>query len=339
MHISGRRAFTLVELLVVIAIIGILIALLLPAVQAAREAARRTQCTNHLKQIGLAIHGFHDVYNAIPPSRMPCAHGSWYVAIWDFLEEGLVSEQWDPERQYMFQPLSLVQTQVPVFYCPSRRGPMLSKQGDSIPGRPNIPGALGDYAAVIGDGRCTSFCVTHKLPAHWDYPASEVTGAFMHALVSTKGNRAWPDDGCQTGSGGAYDYILPGMDFVFSFKDVTDGLSKTLFIGEKHVPSIDYGFAFSPRNNFPVSDNSIYHTEMLPTVGRHVGPGFPLIDDPEWDDWAISLNMYFGSAHPGTCQFLFGDGHAKALSTSTSTTALGYLATRAEEEVVPNGAF
>ena len=97
-----RKAFTLVELLVVIAIIGILIALLLPAVQAAREAARRTQCNNHLKQLGLALHNYHDTYKTMPPGATgiywrPRASGqwgfSWFVHILPFVEQGTMWDQ------------------------------------------------------------------------------------------------------------------------------------------------------------------------------------------------------------------------------------------------------
>src|SRR4051812_19754715 len=70
LHKSGQRAFTLVEVLVVIAIVGLLVALLLPAVQAAREAARRAQCQNNLKQIGLALHGYHDAWGTFPPAYL-----------------------------------------------------------------------------------------------------------------------------------------------------------------------------------------------------------------------------------------------------------------------------
>src|SRR5688500_12419399 len=91
-----RKGFTLVELLVVIAIIGILIALLLPAVQAAREAARRYQCTNNLKQIGLAMHNYHDINGKFPPSRI--ARGdyiTWAVLILPYMEQQAMYELWN----------------------------------------------------------------------------------------------------------------------------------------------------------------------------------------------------------------------------------------------------
>src|SRR6185436_5886286 len=101
-----RPAFTLVELLVVIAIIGVLVALLLPAVQAAREAARRMQCGNHLKQIGLGLQNYHDVYNSLPFGARARNHTgdigtrpsqqwgpSWYVGILPFCEQKALSDQ------------------------------------------------------------------------------------------------------------------------------------------------------------------------------------------------------------------------------------------------------
>ncbi len=82
-----RRAFTLIELLVVIAIIAVLIALLLPAVQAAREAARRAECVNNLKQIGLAMHNYHDTMGSLPPGKLECCYGTWQAYIMPFMEQ------------------------------------------------------------------------------------------------------------------------------------------------------------------------------------------------------------------------------------------------------------
>src|SRR5450432_3245114 len=95
-----NRAFTLVELLVVIAIIGILVALLLPAIQAAREAARRSQCVNNLKQVSLAMHNYHDTYQTLPPGNHSCCWGTWQVSILAFIEERQLGEMytWLPKE-------------------------------------------------------------------------------------------------------------------------------------------------------------------------------------------------------------------------------------------------
>src|SRR5262245_543010 len=108
---SQRRGFTLIELLVVIAIIAVPIGLWLPGVQEGREAASRIQCGNSLKQIGLAIHNYHDTYGALPPGRLDYDGGvTWAVLIMPFVEQDNFYKQWDTGRWYYQQPLSVRQT-------------------------------------------------------------------------------------------------------------------------------------------------------------------------------------------------------------------------------------
>lgn len=120
---NRRMAFTLVELLVVIAIIGVLVSLLLPAVHAAREAARRMSCSNNLKQIGLAVHGFHDVYKGVPPQATYSIGSTFsgysvHARILPFVEQGNLFTKVDFNLGYAAQP-EICKTKVPLYRCPS----------------------------------------------------------------------------------------------------------------------------------------------------------------------------------------------------------------------------
>ncbi len=115
-----RRAFTLVELLVVIAIIGILVALLLPAVQSAREAARRMQCSNNLKQLALAMHNYHTSINVLPYAASHWGNGGWVRATLPYIEQGNLANSWNYAVNYGSQPnLDICRVQIPGHLCPS----------------------------------------------------------------------------------------------------------------------------------------------------------------------------------------------------------------------------
>jgi prepilin-type N-terminal cleavage/methylation domain-containing protein len=152
-----RRAFTLVELLVVIAIIALLMGLILPAVQATREAANRAKCGNNLKQIGLALHHYHLTFDELPPYRISDAGASWMVLAMPYMEANNLYREWDMKKSYYDQPESVRLGQLPNYFCPTRRDVQSAAAGSISgdvptwkPDVPNVRGALADYAGNLG---------------------------------------------------------------------------------------------------------------------------------------------------------------------------------------------
>jgi prepilin-type N-terminal cleavage/methylation domain-containing protein len=304
---SGSRGavggFTLIELLVVIAIIGVLIALLLPAVQKAREAASRISCANNLKQIGLAIHSYHNTYNRLPPAAIGGdGEASWAVLLLPFLEQNNLYQQWNLTLRYTYyrQPAAVVGAQVSVYYCPSRRlPPQLSSSGDMLAPWGGSPGALGDYAANGGNST-----------AVWDDPRNG-DGVLLYADTVFSANNT-----------------IVSWQALTRFADITDGLSNTLLIGEKHVMPSEFG---------QEPDNSIYNGDDIRTIVRVAGienPGAinrPLAVAPT-DSYRPDER--FGSYHSGVCQFVLCDGSVRAIPVSIDLQTLTRLAVRNDGQPV-----
>jgi prepilin-type N-terminal cleavage/methylation domain-containing protein len=332
MRLRVRGGFTLVELLVVIAIIGILVALLLPAIQSAREAARRAQCINHIKQIGLAIHMFHDTKKVLPPSRVDCDHSTWAAEIWPYIEEGSVAANYHPKNGYYAQPLDVIGYQVSIYYCPTRRGPpQLSISGDDRSGVPHRPGALSDYAVCIGDGH--------------DYTgdgggsdSTPIVGGQNLSIPNGAFRRAEANAGKCYGAG-AFKILEGGYKAEMSFKKIKDGLTKAIFVGEKHVPDVDPsdgGSCFGKKTN--CRDNSVYNPDNHRSHSRY-GSDLAPIAISRSEPVGADPYAQFGSWHPGICQFLLGDGSARAIANTIDVITLAQLCNVRDGAVIDSSKF
>jgi prepilin-type N-terminal cleavage/methylation domain-containing protein len=306
---SQRPAFTLVELLVVIAIIATLLGLMLPAVQRVRESASRTRCANHLKQIGLAIHNYHDAARCLPPSRQDPG-GTWMVFLLPFVEQSALASAWQVNQSFYWQTPAARETPVPIYFCPSRRSPGDGILSDDSEGSIGLdlgklaPGVVADYAVSIGDPAGHADYWWTPSPA---YAGGPTNGAF---IMFNNWDRTSPSR---------------GQSRRRVFASIKDGLSRTLFVGEKHVP-LDL-FARGPWDG--AAYNGDYGSAM-----RKAGAGAALAQDPY-----ERTRDNFGSVHPGVCQFVFGDGSVHPLRTTIDPVILGQLANIADGQPVHDGDY
>lgn len=303
MHSSlpNRRAFTLVELLVVIAIIGVLVGLLLPAVQAAREAVRRSSCQNNLHQLAVAAHNYHSTFNQLPSGWISHQNSnlpgwSWAAGMLGEMEQGPLRDQIDfstPIHDPMHQAVR--ETAIEAMICPSDTGTTLFEIAEADDHGHAHRSASRSHEANVDDEE-------HKLFPIAKANYSGVFGTFdLH-------------DGPTAGDGLFY------ANSAHRFRDVTDGLSTTMMFGERSSRLggiIWHGFV----------------DEANAAEARIVGVADHVPNDP------VGHFEDFSSMHVGGAQFALADGSIKFISDSINLSVYQALATRSRGEVVQHGDY
>ena len=289
--------FTLVELLVVIAIVGSLVALLLPAVQAARESARKMSCQNNLKQVGLATQSYHDVNQQLPPARVKIdvasinIHEGALLHLLPYLEEGNKFVQYNPLLGTSHPDnAGVVETIIPTYLCPSMTFEL--KAGKPAP---------GSYGSSTGTGR------------PWDI----IDMAQLRGVALPPGfdlSELAPSYGLHNGA-------IVSRPGVVSFKNVTDGLSHTFAFGE-----MDYFGGQEPDG--PQWAGGYITNSQAATWGPF-NPEDPPQDPALKGQYATA----FRSDHPGGVHFVMVDGSVQFIHDGIDEIVLDALATRAGEEV------
>lgn len=326
-YLRPRSAFTLVELLVVIAIIGILVGLLLPAVQAAREAARRMQCSNNLKQLGLAFHNYHDTVRCFPinyATRGQLGFGndgpgiansgrSWLQMILPQIEQGNLynninfSVGLQPKSSAVTTPIGknrlVAKTIVPTFLCPSddsNEGGILTNRSDL-----NETGAPADAWAVTSYKGCAG--------SNWAWGVFAWTNS---GATGVGGKNAGSNDGLNL-CNGVLCSNQTNVNRPTRMRDLTDGTSNTYIIGEAMPGWSQWNWWYNP--------NAVTATTAIPLnrvlkVTKNIG------------DWPN--NYGFASRHTGGGQFALGDGSVRFVSDNIDTISYRAYATISSGEVV-----
>jgi prepilin-type N-terminal cleavage/methylation domain-containing protein/prepilin-type processing-associated H-X9-DG protein len=337
-----KSGFTLIELLVVIAIIGILIALLLPAVQAAREAARRLQCNNNLKQLSLAALNHESAFEFMPsggwgmfwvgdPDRgfgvdQP---GGWTYDVLPFLEQKSLRELGSDGQPDVITPeqeagaRQCIDTPVAVMNCPSRR------QARSLPmnyvefgGSIELYGAgtvtssaKSDYAACAGDQIYAWISVPGQGPV--DYNQAE----------QWTRNGQWPNTDHCTG--------ITFMRSKVRMSQIADGTSSTFMLGEKALNPDDYYTGEDGGDNETIFSPNDNDTQRTTYYDATTGNGWL----PEQDTPGHFNGYGFGSAHAGVCNFAFCDGSVRGISYSIDGNVYRWLGNRDDGQVVDKDKF
>ncbi len=308
----SRTAFTLIELLVVIAIIGVLIGLLLPAVQKVREAANRAKCANNLKQIGLGLHNYHDAYDIfpagaainfkVPPTQCAgdCRGNSMWTVLLPYIEQDNLYKQVDLVAGWGKDAVlnnTLAKIPIEVYTCPS-------------------DGRFGDCT----NRRNYFGCAGGKTPL----------------------GHGWRGD---TYVDGIFTVNMPKR-----ITDITDGSSNTFAVGEGNLPSLyagNCGTGYGNPNVGGFPDWAYGSSCLLPdcmnsnesTAGDLKFTRNPINVDIRPIAADENNDVPFSSSHPGGCNFLFADGHGAFISQSIALTTYQWLSTCAGGEVIPGDAY
>jgi prepilin-type N-terminal cleavage/methylation domain-containing protein/prepilin-type processing-associated H-X9-DG protein len=327
---SQRKAFTLVELLVVITIIGILIALLLPAVQAARESARRLQCSNNLKQLGLAAQQHVAAHGHFPTGgwgfrwvlepdggfglNQP---GGWVGNLLPYLEQealhrrasgGTPAEKKTAAEQLVRTPLAMMN-------CPSRRPAQLypHRPNTAMSNRPNNPGVEGVRTAKLGDVAKADYAANAgSVLTHCQAGPGAIAGAESYH---------WRKPGKFTGVVYERSMCRPAQ--------IHDGTSNTYLFGEKYLDPDDY----TGWNG--VGDAQPMYIGCDPDVLRYGNHSLPLLRDRP----GHSASRIFGGPHVSGCQFAFCDGSVRQVAWSVELEVHRQLSHRKDGEAIDAAAF